>query len=170
MKQCSKCHQLKEKDQYHRDGRSKDGLFAFCKQCSWETTRNWREKNKDKAIKNRQNYYLNHKETLAAKRTSRKLKNPEYSKKQARDWSRKTLLKKYGLTPENFEEMLVKQSRRCAICERLFNKRINIDHCHKTGATRGLLCTGCNTALGHIEKENFLEQATKYLSLYIKNF
>ena len=65
--------------------------------------------------------------------------------------------------------MLEKQSRRCGICGKTFLKRINIDHCHKTGKTRGLLCTACNISLGHIEKENFLEKAQEYLSLYNKN-
>ena len=79
---------------------------------------------------------------------------------------RRTLLREYGLTVESFSEMLANQSGRCGICKVLFSKkkRINVDHCHDTKVVRGLLCTGCNVSLGHIERKGFLEKANKYLS------
>lgn len=61
-------------------------------------------------------------------------------------------LKRYGMTPESYEERLIAQGRRCAICatdQPGGNGRFHVDHCHSTGKIRGLLCTTCNTGLGH---------------------
>lgn len=61
---------------------------------------------------------------------------------------RKSALKqKYGITPEQYDELFEKQSGCCAICERHqseFNQRLAVDHNHKTREIRGLLCNYCN--------------------------
>jgi hypothetical protein len=77
------------------------------------------------------------------------------------------LLRKYGLTPEIYQQMLLKQEGKCAICKDLLKKPC-IDHCHTTGKVRGLLCNNCNFALGYIEKglkkiPNLYEVITEYL-------
>ena len=58
---------------------------------------------------------------------------------------------RYGITTEQYKEMLEKQGHKCGICgtkqERL-RKRLFIDHDHDTGAVRGLLCMKCNSGLG----------------------
>lgn len=60
--------------------------------------------------------------------------------------------KQYGLTPEQWDQMVKEQDGRCAIpsCRRLPQpeKTLHIDHSHKTGAVRRLLCHRCNTAIG----------------------
>lgn len=57
-----------------------------------------------------------------------------------------------GVTQEQYEALYKKQGGRCGICHnRLYSKRYKafaVDHCHKTGRIRGLLCTHCNTGLG----------------------
>lgn len=64
------------------------------------------------------------------------------------------LRKKYGLTTEKYAAMLASQGGRCAICRghhahgRRDAKRFTVDHCHVTGAVRGLLCMKCNTGIG----------------------
>ena len=64
-------------------------------------------------------------------------------------------LKKYGLTPEQYEDMHERQNGQCASCgepERGRNQygplRLAVDHDHATGVVRGLLCMRCNRALG----------------------
>ena len=58
----------------------------------------------------------------------------------------------YGITLEQYEEALKMQNGRCALCRALPKKRrLSIDHCHKTGQLRGLLCLRCNTALERVE-------------------
>ncbi len=71
---------------------------------------------------------------------------------------RKQHLKRtYGITPEEYDAMLEKQHGSCAICEAetagssRSNIYFSVDHCHTTGAIRGLLCHQCNTALGLIK-------------------
>lgn len=75
--------------------------------------------------------------------------------------SRKSDLKQYGLTLDSYTEMLQKQDSRCAICKE--QKTLVIDHCHKTGKVRGLLCIGCNTGLGRYELMK--EQCELYLGV-----
>jgi len=71
------------------------------------------------------------------------------------------LKKKYGLTPEQFGEMLASQGNACAICRTAFSDDNNpdIDHCHKTGAVRGLLCHPCNMGLGGFKDDPALLSA-----------
>ena len=79
---------------------------------------------------------------------------------------------KYGITQEQYEDLLIDQLGVCAICkkrEKSKDKRGNtkllfIDHCHTTGKIRGLLCHNCNTALGHFkDSEESLVSAIEYL-------
>lgn len=55
---------------------------------------------------------------------------------------------KYGLTVAQYDAILVSQQGRCAACSAAV-RHLQIDHCHETGVVRGLLCPGCNSALGH---------------------
>lgn len=87
-------------------------------------------------------------------------KTRAYEKK--RGW-----LRNYGITIEEYEETLILQGRCCKICkqhESGFKKSLAVDHDHKTGKVRGLLCSNCNTALGLL-KENLdlFENAVRYL-------
>lgn len=53
--------------------------------------------------------------------------------------------KTYGLTSEQYEELLRRQGGKCAICRaRPKSKRLAVDHDHKTGEVLGLLCSRCN--------------------------
>jgi len=60
-------------------------------------------------------------------------------------------LKKYGLTLHDYYSLLKKQNMCCAICgkhQKDFNRLLSVDHDHKTGEIRGLLCSNCNSGLG----------------------
>lgn len=53
--------------------------------------------------------------------------------------------KTFGLTAEEYEDLLARQGGVCAICrQRPVSKRLAVDHDHQTGAVRGLLCSRCN--------------------------
>ncbi len=86
----------------------------------------------------------------------------------ARDYYRregrlKKLAKKYGIEPQDYGEMYVKQDGRCAICFKEFDV-LFVDHCHDTDKIRGLLCSNCNSALGLLgDSLKNLESASKYL-------
>lgn len=72
---------------------------------------------------------------------------------------------RYGITPEEYEKRLVEQAGRCAICKQEPSKqRLAVDHCHKTGRIRGLLCSSCNHGLGNFkDSPNLLDKAIKYI-------
>jgi hypothetical protein len=61
------------------------------------------------------------------------------------------LKRKYGLTLEGFDALLVSQGGRCAICGKA--DADNVDHDHATGAVRGILCWNCNIAIGQFEDD-----------------
>lgn len=92
-------------------------------------------------------------------------KNP---KKRA-DLNRKHLMMRYGITQHEYEKMLLAQDNKCAVCGT--NKPggpggvFAVDHNHKTGKVRGLLCSSCNTALGLLkDNKETLCSAITYLS------
>lgn len=64
-------------------------------------------------------------------------------------------LRKYGITQHEYERLLQRQGARCAACatDSPGAKGWNIDHDHRTGRVRGLLCMGCNTALGLLNED-----------------
>jgi len=69
----------------------------------------------------------------------------------------------YGMTPADLRAMLDAQDAVCAICKSPLRKPI-IDHDHRTGAVRGLVCNRCNCWLAPIEAQGFIERALAYLS------
>jgi len=81
---------------------------------------------------------------------------------------RNHIKRKYDLTIEQLNQMVLAQNNKCAICERNFNmlpkwNSLCVDHSHKTGKVRGLLCRKCNLMLVYIEDLNLWEKAQKYL-------
>jgi hypothetical protein len=70
----------------------------------------------------------------------------------------------YGITLNEFEEMAKRQNGVCAICLKPSRKILQVDHCHKTGKVRGLLCGKCNMFLEHVNDDaEFLFRASSYL-------
>ncbi len=66
---------------------------------------------------------------------------------------------------EGVWQLWKKQEKRCAICKKLIKKKdIQVDHDHKTGKVRGLLCLTCNMGIGYLKEsiDNLLS-AIKYL-------
>lgn len=73
-------------------------------------------------------------------------------------------IKKYGITPEQFNKLYELQLGGCAICKLPSERSLDIDHNHKTNEVRGLLCSRCNTVIGLIkEDENLLIEIIEYL-------
>ena len=79
------------------------------------------------------------------------------------------LARTYGISKDKYTKMLSDQGNTCAICHNQFesNKDIHVDHDHKTGTIRGLLCFKCNVLLGN-SKENIdtLNSAITYIKKY----
>lgn len=110
----------------------------------------------------RKAYRKQYKKTLNGRRTNLKYRrNPEV-KKRYEDYRIK---KRYGITTKEYWELVAKQNGKCAICSKSDGKKLHIDHNHKTGKIRGLLCGNCNRGIGMFEDNVFLiESAKVYLS------
>lgn len=151
-KQCKKCKEIKDLTCFSVDKFNRDGLRSKCKKCRSLDSKEWHKNNKEKVKINSAQWYKN---------------NPEKALERS-------LKQRYNISLETFKKLLSNQNNVCAICQqsetaidtRLGKPRmLAVDHCHTTGKVRGLLCTGCNAALGFI-KEN-AERALK-LANYIK--
>lgn len=105
--------------------------------------------------------------------TRNRYKDIKHSPKKAHNWDlitrpriRAAYLKRfYNLTPQEFDAILENQHYACASCHSLFgNKSPHVDHDHKTGLVRGLLCSHCNTGLGCFkDNPELLKAAASYL-------
>lgn len=83
------------------------------------------------------------------------------------DYCRKRL---YGITGPEYATMLTKQNYLCAICQGPEKRKRNgkqmrlcVDHDHRTGKIRGLLCSACNMVIGKLESPELLRRAAMYL-------
>lgn len=101
----------------------------------------------------------------AAYREAEKVKSRGTKREQKRAYALKTA---YGLTLEGFTLLLQSQGGKCAICgQSPTGKRkdaFHVDHCHKTGIVRGILCPACNHGIGKFKDDpKLLRKAASYL-------
>lgn len=88
-------------------------------------------------------------------------RNPD----KARQACRRNNLRKYGLTPEDYDLMLTAQGAACAICrtrDTAPHPNFHVDHDHQTGRIRGLLCWRCNVRLVSLDDEEWCAKAQEY--------
>lgn len=84
-----------------------------------------------------------------------KEKNPEALHKHK-------LKYRYGITPEQYDEMVAKAGGKCQLCG--LETKLHIDHCHKNGHVRGVLCGPCNRAIGQLgDSEESIRRVLDYL-------
>ena len=142
-------------------GKMKGGKFgrrARCPKCRYRSEKDPKRYEKLRA-KNPGGYQR----VLAKNRQYQKNNQDKVSPaRQRRNW-----LKRYGLTLDQYDEMLARQNGRCAICLRFpeATNKMHVDHCHVTGKIRGILCRSCNWALGQFREDRYsLSRAIEYLS------
>ena len=102
---------------------------------------------------------------------SRSRECPEYKSPNWSGYDREDQIMRrtYGISMRDFDELVEFQGGKCAICFKqldMLNRRANIDHDHETGKVRGILCTGCNTGIGHLG-DNI--QGVKRALYYLEN-
>jgi Autographiviridae endonuclease VII len=146
-KSCSKCKEIKDYSEFHKDLTRAIGIRPACKACETKRLYEWREKNRSA--------YNNYAAQWRAL-------NPE--RQHATEIKRK-----YNVSKEQYQEMLDKQGNRCQICRKLHNVdikrgRLYIDHNHTTGKVRGLLCNNCNSGIGNLQDDpDIVQSALEYL-------
>ena len=107
-------------------------------------------------------YRKAYKKTGQGKESNKRYQQKNYDKRKEAVFKNR-IKSLYGITPERYAELLEKQGNKCAIC-RTDKKRFHIDHCHKTGRVRGILCTSCNMGIGLLkDDQGLLKEAIKYL-------
>lgn len=153
-----------------------------------EKAKTYKEKNKERIRLQQREYELLNKEKIAerkriywqlnGKRLTENRRTEEYKERQ-REYRKKRIdddpdyrqhgqLKYlYGISIEKYNEMFAEQKGCCSICgkhQSILKKRLGVDHCHKTGIIRGLLCLNCNHALGKFEDDpKIINGALNYL-------
>lgn len=166
MRICTKCGIEKEITEFHK---SKGGIFNIRGECI-ECRKEWRkeyqqrpETKKKSKIYNKNHYILN----------SDNEKN--YGKIHSEERNNNRLKALYGITLEQYNQMLKDQNGVCAICKQPETaihqngkiKRLAVDHNHKTGQVRGLACDNCNHGIGFFkENKKILLNAINYLKQY----
>jgi hypothetical protein len=139
MKTCCKCKVSQPLENFHNMKKSPDGKQKTCKSCQKAYSQS------ETCIANRREYY---------QRTKRAHIN-------------RNLKKQYGIDHDQYDQMLLDQGGKCAICpatEPGGKGRFHVDHCHTTGRVRKLLCHNCNTMLGLAKEQiSTFEQAILYL-------
>lgn len=156
MKFCKKCNQNKPFDAFGKDKKRKYGLTTACKECRNKNTYNWNKNNPEKVKQANLSYKQKRKEYYADPNRMLKYRNAD-------------IKRRFGLTHDQYEEMLDSQKGVCAICKKFRlnkgKKFMAIDHCHKSGKVRGVLCHLCNRGLGLFDdNRELLISAIEYLA------
>lgn len=89
--------------------------------------------------------------------------NPDY-------WKHRGWWTRYKFSPETYEALVSKQNGVCAICSQPPKKGqiLHIDHCHKTGIVRALLCLSCNAGIGQLNDDPILlKKAAAYIESHM---
>lgn len=119
----------------------------------YESQKRWAERNPNY----QKEYYQKYRERYKAKQRKRYWSDPLAAKEYE-------LIKNYGITLADLKVLEQKQNNLCAICDE--PKPLHVDHCHKTGKVRGLLCNNCNNGLGRFkDNASRLRRAADYINL-----
>jgi hypothetical protein len=178
-KQCVLCLESLSLDLFYKNSASKDGKMGICKTCSLEKSKKYDQQNRQKRKEYRQSV-KDHSDIVRAARLNQVKENDdEYSKYLIRERNR-YLRYSYGIDQDIYNKMRQEQECRCAICgiheddavvgcSASSTTALYVDHCHKTGEVRKLLCMLCNTMLGEAkDSTTTLQNAINYLKEFEK--
>lgn len=165
---------------------------GLCSKCYVASTKDkraqqkkqYRELNKERLAADKKAYYEANKVAILARQKQQYDDNPEVIKervnryrennpeviaerkrKQYAQTAEASYIRRYGMTSEDIEQLLLKQDCKCAICADAIDMQTKrVDHCHETGYVRGLLCWNCNTGIGKLgDNVDGLMRAVHYL-------
>ena len=158
MKRCKKCNEIKPFDQFYKAKGMRDGYRSECKACHLAQHKIWYSENREASIANVKRWQQENKEHLHAYRK-------EYRQRRKVEERDAYLRRRFGITQADYDAILEMQRGGCAICGKPPGTiSLHVDHDHATGEVRGLLCVGCNNALGqfHDDRE-LLARASDYI-------
>lgn len=170
-KVCRDCGIVKASSDFYRHEASADGLWPNCKECLRAIRRLKAKENPDANKVTMKERYWRDPEASRQKSKEYRQKNLErlraYDRERRERVREKNVLQKYGITQEDFDRMMARQSGVCAICGRLNRdgRPLAVDHDHATEAVRGLLCDPCNLTLGYMQdRSDWLTRAAEYVT------
>jgi hypothetical protein len=141
-KVCPKCNIEKPSSDFHKERANKDGLHYMCKLCNSERSKKRYRENREKINRYHKEWTKDNKDII---------RNGSYQRL-------------YGISLDDYNEMLEEQNNSCYICEDDSQSPLFVDHCHSNGKVRGLLCKKCNSALSFFKEDpRILERAIDYL-------
>lgn len=152
MKKCSHCKKQIALNNFWKSKSKKDGLHDQCINCQ----KQYYLINKKKILKRYKKYYLKHRD----KELNRCKKYNNSSKRKD------TVSNK--LYKVSISDMLEWQNYKCAICqEKENNRKLSVDHSHRTGQIRMLLCNGCNLGTKITDNQTLCYAKGQYLEAYL---
>jgi hypothetical protein len=164
---CGKCHI--EKDVNKFPSRGKAGRRAWCRECYYIYNRKYDHEHRSTRTAQHKVHVENNQERVAETHKKSRDKHKPDIKVRNRNFS----LKQLNMVPGDYDRMFKEQNGVCAICgkpETAVNtktgniQRLSIDHDHKTGKIRGLLCSQHNLGIGNFDDdENLLIAAAAYV-------
>jgi len=120
---------------------------------------------------NQRRYVASNRDRINATLRDRYATDPAYRAKviaaRIKKGRRVQLRYNYGMSLEEFDQLLAEQHNACAICGLTSSETLCVDHCHDTGKVRGLLCRRCNSGLGFYDDDPaFMSKAVAYLGYW----
>lgn len=159
-KTCSKCFLEKPLHRFSKRKESIDGYRHWCKDCATKNSLEQRAKDPAK-------YKEVDRKTNAKNSKRRQATDKQWRKENPEKLKQRTLKRYYGIDLSDYNLLLKKQNDCCAICKVHKDELklpLCVDHCHKTGKVRGLLCKSCNSGIGFLKDSYSLcRSAASYL-------
>lgn len=160
-KRCKKCGETKPLDEFYRAPGMRDGHRSDCKACNAATSRARYVADPAAHVARVKRWQQENTERLNRYRRERR-NDPAVKRAERSSYLKRT----YGVFIEEYEAMLALQDGGCGMCGRPPSAAISlyIDHDHRTGRIRGLLCFRCNNSLGDLDDDpDLLLAGVRYL-------
>lgn len=182
LKHCAHCNQDKPLMDFHRSHHTRLGVQTYCRSCRGDVKRAHKQMVRlltksipatkhcptcghtkssddfcsDRTVRDGLSYQCTRCKSVSE--TARRKASGGLIGRKNHWWSF------FRMRPADVQALRTEQDDRCWICRRSFKEtRPFIDHCHATGAVRGVLCSRCNSSLKGIEDRIFFEKASAYL-------
>ncbi|MEU2553141.1 endonuclease VII domain-containing protein [Streptomyces sp. NPDC013313] len=172
MKRCSRCKQSKPRASFASNKAVRDGLQAYCRECSAAYYRQRQDasgrKPRPRVAAPQGHKYCQRCEQIKPhsewdrNRTASDGLSTCCKACRAIEGRARHLKRHYGLTETERDELVASQGGVCCIC--LAAVPAHVDHCHETGRVRGVLCFSCNAALGQFKDQpEVIRRAAAYV-------
>lgn len=174
MKQCTKCKQVKNIDDFAKNRSNASGIHSWCKKCMTDKVLEYRGGRVFEPIKKNKT----HKQCRLCKETNVDVDSRKaYCEKCFSEKNHKRNIKlKFKITSDQYNDMLKNQGYVCAICKTSSeSRRLSVDHDHNCcpdtntcgKCIRSLICHRCNLVLGQVNDDASI---LKSMIDYIKNY